>query len=142
MLEARKSNLRTSVVLATRNGARYLEPQLRSLANQSQPPCEIIVTDDDSTDATMSIVSEFSRQSTIPVRLLQNRPALGFEDNFIQGALQELFGIAPRITCIVREPVAGPPVVDDDEDPLSEEEVIARMRAELGASDLPAPEGS
>jgi glycosyltransferase involved in cell wall biosynthesis len=88
MLEARKSNLRTSVVLATRNGARYLEPQLRSLANQSQPPCEIIVTDDDSTDATMSIVSEFSRQSTIPVRLLQNRPALGFEDNFIQGALQ------------------------------------------------------
>jgi hypothetical protein len=32
--------------------------------------------------------------------------------------------------------------VDDDEDPLSEEEVIARMRAELGASDLPAPEGS
>jgi DNA polymerase-3 subunit gamma/tau len=60
----------------------------------------------------------------------------------LQGALQELFGIAPRITCIVREPVAGPPVVDDDEDPLSEEEVIARMRAELGASDLPAPEGS
>jgi len=60
----------------------------------------------------------------------------------LQGALQELFGIAPKITCIVREPVAGPPVVDDDEDPLSEEEVIARMRAELGASDLPAPEGS
>jgi hypothetical protein len=60
----------------------------------------------------------------------------------LQGALQELFGIAPNITCIVREPVAGPPVVDDDEDPLSEEEVIARMRAELGASDLPAPEGS
>ncbi|MFL5767959.1 MAG: DNA polymerase III subunit gamma/tau [Actinomycetota bacterium] len=60
----------------------------------------------------------------------------------LQGALQELFGISPKIACIVREPVAGPPVVDDDEDPLSEEEVIARMRAELGASDLPAPEGS
>src|SRR4051812_3961445 len=60
----------------------------------------------------------------------------------LQGALQELFGISPKITCIVREPVAGPPVVDDDEDPLSEEEVIARMRTELGASDLPAPEGS
>ena len=60
----------------------------------------------------------------------------------LQGALQELFGISPKIACIVREPVAGPPAVDDDEDPLSEEEVIARMRAELGASDLPAPEGS
>jgi DNA polymerase-3 subunit gamma/tau len=60
----------------------------------------------------------------------------------LQSAIQELFGISPMITCIVREPVAGPPVADDDEDPLSEEEVIARMRAELGASDLPAPEGS
>jgi DNA polymerase-3 subunit gamma/tau len=60
----------------------------------------------------------------------------------LQGAIQELFGISPKIACIIREPVAGPPVVDDDEDPLSEEEVIARMRAELGASDLPAPEGS
>ena len=55
----------------------------------------------------------------------------------LQSALQELFGIAPTISCIVREPVAGPPVMDDDDPPLSEEEVIARVRAELGASDLP-----
>jgi hypothetical protein len=61
----------------------------------------------------------------------------------LQAALQELFGISPRIKCIVREPVAGPPTVDDDDPPLSEDEVIARMRAELGASDIPsAPEGS
>jgi DNA polymerase-3 subunit gamma/tau len=64
------------------------------------------------------------------------------KEDELQGAIQELFGISPKIACIIREPVAGPPVVDDDEDPLSEEEVIARMRAELGASDLPAPEGS
>ena len=61
----------------------------------------------------------------------------------LQGSLQELFGISPKIACIVREPVAGPPAVDDEDDPpMSEEEVIARMRSELGASDLPAPEGS
>ncbi len=61
----------------------------------------------------------------------------------LQGALQELFGISPKIKCIVREPVAGPPAEEDDDPPLSEEEVIARVRAELGASDItPGPEGS
>lgn len=88
VLEPNEKKLETSVVLATCNGAKYLAPQLRSLANQSQPPCEIIVTDDNSTDATISIVSEFARQTSIPVHLLQNNPALGFADNFMQGALQ------------------------------------------------------
>jgi glycosyltransferase involved in cell wall biosynthesis len=81
------TKLRTSVVLATCNGAKFLPPLLRSLELQSRSPCEIIITDDNSTDATISIVSEFSRQTKFPVRLLRNDPALGFADNFMQGAL-------------------------------------------------------
>ena len=77
----------TSVVLATCNGEKYLPPLLRSLEIQSQQPCEIIITDDNSTDGTISIVSEFARKMSIPVRLLRNDPALGFSDNFMQGAL-------------------------------------------------------
>jgi glycosyltransferase involved in cell wall biosynthesis len=77
----------TSVVLATYNGAKYLTPLLGSLKAQSHPPCEIIITDDNSTDATISMVSDFARETSIPVRLLRNDPALGFADNFIQGAL-------------------------------------------------------
>ncbi len=52
-------------------------------------------------------------------------------------ALQELFGIAPQIRCVVREAVAGltDPVEDE---PLSEEEALARLTAELGAT--PAPQ--
>ncbi len=52
-------------------------------------------------------------------------------------ALQELFGIAPQIQCVVREAVAGltDPVEDE---PLSEEEALARLTAELGAT--PAPQ--
>jgi DNA polymerase III subunit gamma/tau len=61
----------------------------------------------------------------------------------LQAALQQLFGISPKIKCIVRDAVAGPPAIEDDDPPLSEEEVIARVRAELGASDItPGPEGS
>ncbi len=49
----------------------------------------------------------------------------------LRAALQELFGIAPRIRCVVREAVAGVAVEDDP--PLPEEEALARLRAELGA---------
>ena len=87
MLEPKERRLQTSVVLATYNGARYLEPLLWSLTQQSQPPCEIIITDDGSTDATISMVTEFAKQTDIPVQLLRNNPALGFADNFLQGAL-------------------------------------------------------
>ncbi|HET7928298.1 MAG TPA: DNA polymerase III subunit gamma/tau [Actinomycetota bacterium] len=48
-------------------------------------------------------------------------------------ALQDLFGIAPAISCVIREPVAGPAEPVEDE-PLSEEEALARLAAELGAT--------
>jgi len=51
----------------------------------------------------------------------------------LRQALQELFGVGPAIRCVVREPVAG--VVDvEDDPPLSEEEALARLSAELGAT--------
>jgi hypothetical protein len=53
----------------------------------------------------------------------------------LRGALQEMFGIAPKIRCVVREAVAGADVVEVEEDqPLSEEEALARLTAELGAT--------
>jgi hypothetical protein len=51
----------------------------------------------------------------------------------LRQALHELFGVAPEIRCVIREPVAG--VMDVEEDtPLSEEEALARLAAELGAT--------
>ena len=52
----------------------------------------------------------------------------------LRQALSELFGVAPRIRCVVREPVAGVVDVEEDEGPLSEEEALARLTAELGAT--------
>jgi DNA polymerase-3 subunit gamma/tau len=51
----------------------------------------------------------------------------------LRQALQDLFGITPAITCVIREPVAGPAEPVEDE-PLSEEEALARLAAELGAT--------
>jgi glycosyltransferase involved in cell wall biosynthesis len=73
-----------SVALCTYNGARYLPAQLESLAGQSQPPDELVVCDDASTDATGAIVREFAARAPFPVRLTINAASLGTTRNFAQ----------------------------------------------------------
>ena len=52
----------------------------------------------------------------------------------LRNALGEVFGVTPRITCVEREAVAGAlPAVDVDEAPVSKEDALAHLRAELGA---------
>lgn len=57
----------------------------------------------------------------------------------LRTVLQELFGISPRIRCVVREAVAGPAAVPEEE-PLSEEAALAKLRAELDAEVAGDPE--
>ena len=53
----------------------------------------------------------------------------------LQAAFIEVFGVAPRIRCIARE--AGPDLllIEDEEDqpPVTAEDALARLKAELGA---------
>lgn len=71
-----------SVVLCTRNGARFLGEQLDSIEYQSRRADELIVVDDCSTDSTTGIVEAFARKSSIPVRLERNSRPLGIIRNF------------------------------------------------------------
>ncbi len=72
-----------SVVIATYNGAKYLQEQLDSLSRQTCRPFELIVGDDGSTDSTLSILREFSRSAPFPVSIIENEENLGFSDNFL-----------------------------------------------------------
>jgi glycosyltransferase involved in cell wall biosynthesis len=81
---ARKS---VSVVLATYNGAKYLEQQMNSIANQTLAPLELIVSDDGSIDNTLEIVERLSAGFRFPVRVNCNPAPLGFRDNFLQASL-------------------------------------------------------
>jgi glycosyltransferase involved in cell wall biosynthesis len=72
--------------MATYNGARYIREQLDSLAAQTLLPCELVVTDDGSTDATLEIVRDFARDAPFPVRIYCNKLRLGFGDNFLYAA--------------------------------------------------------
>jgi DNA polymerase-3 subunit gamma/tau len=52
----------------------------------------------------------------------------------LQAAFVEVFGVSPRIRCLAREDVGDPLLgADDDEHPVTAEDAIARLKAELGA---------
>lgn len=77
--------MRTSVVLCTYNGARFLGEQLDSLLRQSRPPDEIVIGDDASTDGTMELLEAFAaraRERGIVVALSQHPRNLGYVANF------------------------------------------------------------
>ncbi|NHN83948.1 glycosyltransferase [Acetobacter musti] len=75
-----------SIAMATYNGALFLEEQLRSLAEQSFLPYELVVCDDGSRDETIDILRNFAQSSPFPVRILQNETNLGYADNFMKAS--------------------------------------------------------
>ena len=75
-----------SVAMATYNGARFIGPQLASLANQSLLPAELFVSDDGSSDATLDIVRHFAATAPFPVLVHRNERRLHFADNFLFAA--------------------------------------------------------
>ncbi len=77
---------RVSVVLATFNGAEFLGEQLDSLFKQSLPPCELIISDDGSSDDTVAIAEKARRDAPFPVRVVRNPGRLGYGENFLAAA--------------------------------------------------------
>ncbi len=77
-----------SVALCTRNGARYLPAQIRSICTQEPLPREIIVSDDGSTDDTLAVVRDTIAlcgvADRIALRVFSNMPPLGVTRNFEQ----------------------------------------------------------
>ncbi len=77
-----------SVALCTRNGARYLPAQIRSICTQVPLPREIIVSDDGSTDDTLAVVRDTIAlcgvADRIALRVFSNMPPLGVTRNFEQ----------------------------------------------------------
>jgi glycosyltransferase involved in cell wall biosynthesis len=80
--------LEVSVALCTRNGARYLPEQVRSICAQEPPPREIVLSDDASTDDTLAVVRDTlagcGMADRIALRVFSNAPPLGVTRNFEQ----------------------------------------------------------
>lgn len=71
-----------SIAMATYNGARFIEEQLQSFAEQIRLPDELVITDDGSTDDTIAIAERFASGAPFPVRVHSNCRRLGFSRNF------------------------------------------------------------
>jgi glycosyltransferase involved in cell wall biosynthesis len=74
--------LRISVAMCTFDGARFLEPQLDSLAAQVRLPDELVVCDDGSADGTIQALDAFARRAPFPVRIERNPSTLRTSKNF------------------------------------------------------------
>jgi glycosyltransferase involved in cell wall biosynthesis len=72
--------------MTTYNGAPYLLAQLRSLAEQTRKPRELIICDDQSSDNTRAVVEKFARTAPFPVIFHTNSQRLHFADNFFKAA--------------------------------------------------------
>ena len=77
--------MKTSVAMATYNGADYIQEQLDSILRQTKAVDEVIICDDCSKDSTVSIVKEYIRQHRLQDRwrIEVNETNLGFGTNFI-----------------------------------------------------------
>jgi glycosyltransferase involved in cell wall biosynthesis len=73
-----------SIVLATYNGEKFLEEQLKSLFEQSYKNLEIIAVDDCSSDKTVEILREYALFNT-NMKVFRNEKNLGFIKNFERG---------------------------------------------------------
>jgi glycosyltransferase involved in cell wall biosynthesis len=75
-----------SIAMATFNGERYLEEQLRSLTEQIRLPDEVVICDDGSTDGTQEILAQFAKSAPFSVLLVINDHRLGWRENFLKAA--------------------------------------------------------
>lgn len=72
---------RISVCMATYNGEKYIRQQLLSILPQLDPEDEVIISDDGSTDRTMSIINQLA---DVRIHISQNQGSRGPLSNFEQ----------------------------------------------------------
>ena len=77
---------RISIAMATYNGARFLDEQLRSLVGQRLRPFELVVADDGSTDDTLAQIRTFAAHAPFPVVIIEGQGRLGYRLNFRRAA--------------------------------------------------------
>lgn len=76
--------MRISIALCTFNGEKFIRDQLDSIAGQTRLPDELIISDDGSTDGTISVIEDFARTGHLPIRIVINEETLGLLNNFNQ----------------------------------------------------------
>lgn len=133
-----------SVAMATYNGRAYVEAQLESILDQSKPPAEIVIVDDNSTDGTMDILRSYEQQYPDVFDVSQNSENLGVSRNFekcIRGCSGDAIAFSDQDDvwkpmklerqCEILETVDAAVVFHDSEIVSTDQEPISRTWAEI-----------
>src|SRR5664279_2792893 len=72
------------ILLATLNGAEYVNEQLNSIVRQSHTHWRVIAADDGSTDGTVEILKDFSIRNPGKLEFLGGAPVRCAKDNFFR----------------------------------------------------------
>ncbi|HSB93162.1 MAG TPA: glycosyltransferase family 2 protein [Flavitalea sp.] len=108
-----------SVVLASYNGSKYIEEQIKSILQQSYSPVELIIVDDASSDHTVSIIRQFESSYSC-IKVFTNEENVGYIKNFEKGMLL----------------ATGDYIALSDQDDIWEPEKLCRLVEEIGKHDL------
>jgi len=82
MPQARIGAAQVAILMCTKNGAAFLDEQLKSIAEQTHTNWSLIVSDDGSTDATVKIIRRFA-DSHAQKTVVRNGPGKGVCANFL-----------------------------------------------------------
>ncbi|MER8462622.1 glycosyltransferase family 2 protein [Mesorhizobium sp. M1396] len=77
-----KADLRIAVLMGTKDGAAFIDEQLRSLLAQSHPLVDLWISDDGSIDGTIAIIEAWKSRWTKGRMTLVEGPRQGFAANF------------------------------------------------------------
>jgi glycosyltransferase involved in cell wall biosynthesis len=69
-----------SIVMASYNGEKYIQQQLDSLCHQTYRHFKLIISDDQSTDNTLSIIKKY--QHKLNIQIIENKKNRGYNKNF------------------------------------------------------------
>lgn len=77
-------NKKVAILMATYNGEKYLKEQIESILNQTYKEFVLYIRDDDSTDATNQVISEYTEKYPEKiVQVIDNKIARGACNNFM-----------------------------------------------------------
>jgi Glycosyl transferase family 2 len=85
-MSSKKPTTSISVAMATYNGERFLRQQLDSLAAQKYFPSELIISDDASSDKTITVAEQFAETAPFTVRIYRHDSRVGYSANFMRAA--------------------------------------------------------
>lgn len=74
--------MKISVVMAVYNGEKYLVQQMDSIRNQTRPPDEMLLADDQSSDSSVEIIRKYIQKYNLPWKVTINKERKGFGGNF------------------------------------------------------------